>query len=198
MTRLIVWRHGRTAWNETRRVQGHTDIDLDEVGAVQAAQSAALLADRRLDLIVSSDLKRAASTAQALSDLTGLPVRLDPRLRERYFGPWQGLTDVEIRERYPEDAGRWLADSIGIPEVETVDDMAKRVSSAFRDVADEVGAGTAVLVTHGGSARVGIGTLLGWPSEVWRTLAALHNCHRSELVYNLARGGWQLEAHNLG
>jgi probable phosphoglycerate mutase len=81
--------------------------------------------------------------------------------------------------------------------IETIDDLAKRAGAALRDVADRLGgAGTAVVVTHGGAARVGCGALLGWPPEVWSTLGALDNCHHTDLRYTSARG-WRLAAHNV-
>ena len=107
MTHLIVWRHGRTAWNAEHRFQGQTDVDLDETGFEQAAAAAPRLAALKPDMIISSDLKRATSTATVLAELTRLPIKLDPRLRERHFGPWQGLTAREIEERYPDDFLRW-------------------------------------------------------------------------------------------
>ena len=71
MTRLIVWRHGRTAWNAENRVQGQTDIELDETGVEQARLSATRLAPRRPDAIVASDLRRAYHTAEQLAVLVG-------------------------------------------------------------------------------------------------------------------------------
>jgi probable phosphoglycerate mutase len=200
MIRLLVWRHGRTEWNAAGRVQGQLDVDLDEVGLEQAARAAPRVAAFEPDAIISSDLRRAANTANALVELTGLEVRLDPRLRERDFGPWQGLTGDEIRERYPADHARWGREGteapFSNPEIETVEDMGKRVSAAFRDAIELVGEGTCVLVTHGGAARAGCGALLGWPQEVWHTLGGLYNCHFTELAHTRQRG-WQLRAHNL-
>jgi glucosyl-3-phosphoglycerate phosphatase len=197
MARLIIWRHGRTEWNRVGRFQGHSDVDLDSDGVAQAEQSAARVAAYQPDVIVSSDLRRAVRTARALSDLIGLAVELDQRLRERHFGPWQGLTAVEIRERYPDDFVRWsTATPVANPAIEPLDDVAKRVSSAFRDVSGRVGGGTAVLVTHGAAARAGMASLLGWPSAIWSTVAVLHNCRVSELRYSAERG-WSLHAHNV-
>jgi probable phosphoglycerate mutase len=197
MARLIIWRHGRTEWNRVGRFQGQSDVDLDSGGVAQAEQSAARVAAYGPDVIVSSDLRRAARTAQALSDLIGLPVELDPRLRERHFGPWQGLTSAQVRERYPDDFVRWSsATPVANPAIESLDDVAKRVSSAFRDVSGRVGGGTAVLVTHGGAARVGTASLLGWPPAIWSTLTVLNNCGVSELRYS-AECGWRLYAHNV-
>jgi glucosyl-3-phosphoglycerate phosphatase len=200
MTRLIVWRHGRTEWNAAGRVQGQLDVDLDDVGQAQAAEVAPRIAESQPDAIISSDLRRAARTAAELAKLTGLDIRLDARLRERDFGPWQGLTGEEIRERYPDDAARWGREGteapFSNPEIETVDDMGKRVIEAFREAIELVGDGTCVLVTHGGAARAGCGALLGWPQEVWHTLGGLYNCHFTELSHTRQRG-WQLRGHNL-
>jgi glucosyl-3-phosphoglycerate phosphatase len=196
MTRLLVLRHGRTAWNAEHRFQGQTDVGLDETGVRQAVAAAPRLAALKPDLIISSDLRRATSTAAPLAELTGLPVTTDARLRERHFGPWQGLTATEIQERYPDDFVRWGSVSpIRNPEIESVATMTERVTAAFQDAVELVGNGTAVLVTHGGAARLGSGTLLGWPAEIWHTLTVLDNCRVTDLRLHPVRG-WQLYAHN--
>jgi len=197
MTRLIIWRHGRTEWNATDRVQGHSDVDLDAVGVAQAAESAPRIAALGPDLIVSSDLRRAARTAAVLASITGRTVDYDNRLRERHYGPWQGLRLVEIEERYPEEYARWRARlPIRDPAIETVDDLAKRATAAFRDAAERAGGGTAVVVTHGGTATVGCAGLLGWPPTAAHTLAGLGNCHHAELQYTSTRG-WRLGSYNV-
>jgi len=196
MTRLIIWRHARTEWNATDRVQGQTDVDLDEAGVAQAAGSAPRVAAFSPDLIVSSDLRRAARTAEALSAITGLEVDHDARLRERNYGPWQGLRLVEIEQRYPDEYGRWRAGvPLRDPGIETVDDLAKRATAVMRDVAERVGDGTAVVVTHGGTARVGCAGLLGWPPSALHTLGGLGNCHHADIRYTSTRG-WQLRSYN--
>jgi hypothetical protein len=127
MTWLLVWRHGRTEWNASDRTQGHSDVDLDEAGLEQAVAAAPRLAAYAPDLIVSSDLSRAARTADALAALTGLTVERDARLRERYFGPWQGLTQDEIRSRYPTEYVGWsTASVVGDLDIESVDDRRPR------------------------------------------------------------------------
>jgi broad specificity phosphatase PhoE len=197
MTLLILWRHGNTDWNAGDRVQGQIDTPLNERGRHQAAVAAKRLAALRPAAIVASDLSRAADTAATLAALTDLPVRLDARLRERYFGDWQGLTIAEIAERYPAEYARWRA---GEPEfgcgAESVDDMAKRVGAALREAVEAVPGETVVVATHGGAARHGIGEMVGWPPQVTRSLGGLGNCHWSELRLDPARG-WRLLAHNL-
>lgn len=197
MTRLVVWRHGLTEWNAVNRVQGQHDAPLSALGLEQAAAAAARLADLRPDAIVASDLRRAADTAAALAAVTGLPVATDPRLRERFFGEWQGLTLAEVRRRWPVEVDRWRA---GDPSpgcgIEHLDELAKRAAEALREAAGRSQDGTVVVVTHGGAARMGCAELLGWPEAVARTLAGLANCHWTELRDDPVRG-WQLWGHNL-
>jgi len=109
--RIVFWRHGRTTWNAERRFQGQTDIPLDATGLAQAARAAKALARLQPHRIVSSDLVRARATAEALSELTGLPVAEDPGLREAFAGAWQGLTRSELEERFGDDLMQWSAGS---------------------------------------------------------------------------------------
>lgn len=199
MTRLIVWRHGNTDWNAGSRVQGQTDVPLNDLGRRQAVDAAELLVRMRPDAIVASDLSRAFDTAAALAALTGLTISTDERLRERFFGEWQGLTMTEVAAARPEEHARWTAgeDVIG-GQVETLDDLGKRVSEALLAAAALVPAGgTVVVATHGAAARQGVGHLLGWQREQLRTLRALQNCHWVELSHDEARG-WQMGAYNVG
>jgi probable phosphoglycerate mutase len=198
VSRLIVWRHGNTDWNSGHRVQGQTDVPLNALGRQQAVDAAELLIKMRPGVIVSSDLRRAADTAAALAALSGLSITYDQRLRERYFGAWQGLTMAEVAERLPDQHARWTAGQEVGGDVESLDDLGKRVAEALLDAAARCGSGgTVVVATHGAAARQGVGHLLGWPTEQLRTLRALQNCHWVELTHDDKRG-WQLGAYNVG
>jgi probable phosphoglycerate mutase len=199
VTRLIIWRHGQTVWNTQNRIQGQTDVDLDDTGRVQAATAAATLAMEPVDLLLSSDLRRARDTASALTAASGLPVEVDNRLREREYGAWEGLTHEQISTRWPHEFHLWKAGE-PVPEcgLEDVADVAKRVGAALLDAADRVGQmGTVVVVTHGGAARQGMGAVLRWPGEVVRDIGPLGNCHWAELRHGMS-GTWRLYAHNVG
>ena len=106
-TRLIAVRHGETAWNVDTRVQGQLDIGLNEVGRRQSVRLAQALVDEQLEALYASDLGRARDTALAVASLTGLPLQLDPRLRERAFGRFEGMTYAEIEQRFPDESRRW-------------------------------------------------------------------------------------------
>ncbi|MDI6628197.1 MAG: histidine phosphatase family protein, partial [Rhodococcus sp. (in: high G+C Gram-positive bacteria)] len=99
--RLILLRHGQTEYNATDRMQGQLDTDLSELGRSQAKTAAAELATREPIKIVSSDLRRALDTANALGDAAGVAVSVDERLRETHLGQWQGLTHTEVDDIAP-------------------------------------------------------------------------------------------------
>ncbi|HEV2087134.1 MAG TPA: histidine phosphatase family protein [Cryptosporangiaceae bacterium] len=194
--RVLIWRHGRTGWNASGRIQGQADVLLDPVGVAQVEEAAPLLAAEAPDVIVASDLARARHTADALAALTGLPVRLDARLRETAFGPWQGLTQLEIAQRWPEAYERWQrGEPPGLPGMERPEQVAARMRLVIEDVLAAT-EGTLVVVTHGGAARRAVQALLGWPDEVVVRLGVLGNCRWTELRHT-ARG-WRLHAHNAG
>jgi broad specificity phosphatase PhoE len=193
VVKLVLWRHGRTAWNAERRFQGHSDISLDEAGRGQARDAARYLAAMQPAAVYSSDLARAAETAAYLGELTGLPVQAEKDLRERGGGSWEGLTDAEIRERYPEAYAAWLP-----ADGEPVSAVADRVGAALQRIADGLD-GTdgplAVVVSHGAAINLGISRLLGLPERA-RLLGPLGNCSWS--VLGRRAGGWRLLEHNVG
>jgi probable phosphoglycerate mutase len=198
VTTLILWRHGETEWNADLRMQGHTDVAMSELGHAQAAQAAPLLAARRPDALVTSDLVRASDTVAPLAELTGLPVPRDPRLRERFYGDWEGLTAAEVAAQFPEAHARRRAGQHDLGHrIEPPTDVMKRMGEALRDAAEATPGGTTVVATHGGAARYGMFELLGWPVELLGSVVVLANCHYTELRLDPARG-WTLHAHNLG
>jgi probable phosphoglycerate mutase len=151
-TRILLIRHGETAWNRATRIQGHTDIPLSPLGLAQAERLAQALADEALTAIYSSDLIRARQTAEALARAHELPIRLDAGLRERAFGRFEGLSWEEIDKGYPEDAARWRRRdpdfSVGGGESLRVF-SARCLAAAHRVTASHPGQNVAI-VAHGG------------------------------------------------
>ena len=202
MRRIVLWRHGRTTWNAERRFQGQTDISLDEVGREQAAKAARLLTGLKPTAIISSDLERAVDTAGELSALTGVPVRIDVRLRETYAGDWEGMVWGDIESRYTDEMARWVSDPYLRPGGgETRVEVAERMTAAINEALADIGPdGTLVVTTHGGAARAGLGALLELPPEHWSILGVLTNCAWSVLVENTSGYGqtWRLQEYNAG
>jgi glucosyl-3-phosphoglycerate phosphatase len=190
--RLVLWRHGQTRWNAEGRFQGQTDIPLDETGEQQAERAARLLAGLRPDAIYCSDLARALATAAPLARLTGLTVTPDKDLRERYGGRWEGLTDTEIRTRYPLEHARWAP-----PSGESSAAVAERAAGALERIAAALEAGSlAVVVSHGAALRLGAAQVLGLPEGAWDAIGPLANCAWS--VLGRRRDRWRLIEHNAG
>ncbi|MFD6420283.1 histidine phosphatase family protein [Streptomyces sp. NPDC060194] len=196
--RIILWRHGQTAWNVERRFQGTTDIELTEAGREQARRAARLLASLGPDAIIASDLRRAVDTAGELAALTGLGVTHDEGLRETYAGEWQGLTHEEIIERYPEQYAAWKRGEAvrrGGGELET--EVADRAAPVVLRHADKLpDGGVLVVASHGGTLRTTIGRLLGLEAHHWEGLGGLSNCCWS--VLGEGARGWRLLEHNAG
>jgi len=200
--RVVLWRHGRTEWNVEHRVQGHTDIALDPVGRQEARDSSARLATLAPYRIVSSDLSRAADTARALADRTGLEVTLDPRLRELAFGVVEGLTWPEAWQRYPDEMRSWSGgDQSRIDGAETHRDGGARFAQAVREYLHDLPLGeTLVVVAHGGIVRTGTLSFLGVPYEAWSHFGGLANCHWSVLLEERYEqwSHWRLTEWNSG
>ena len=196
--RLIVWRHGQTDWNVAGRLQGQTDTSLNETGHAQAAEMAARLATLSPSRIVSSDLERAASTAEKLATLVGLPVETDARLREVSFGEREGLTRREVRDRYPELEARFRrGEEIVSPGGESHADAAERFSAALREVTAVMASDeTVVVVAHGAVIRVGICAFIGLPQEYWRSFGGFSNGCWAVLQEGFGR--WQITEWNAG
>ncbi len=137
---------------------------------------------------------RARSTAQAVCDHVGLPLLLDQRLRETFFGQWQGMTGVEVSAQWPEEYVAWRAFRGGPVGGESHVQVGERAAAAVLEHAPA--AGTLLAVTHGGTARAIAGRLMELDPSTWWRLAALGNTCWTTLVES--ERGWRLERHNTG
>jgi glucosyl-3-phosphoglycerate phosphatase len=196
--RVVLLRHGRTEWNASGRFQGMLDSPLDATGIAQAAAAALALVPMRPDALVSSQLQRALDTAGPVGAQCGLDVAVDERLAEIELGTWQGLTRAEAKAAYPEEYARWQAgEDARRGGGETYAEVGARATACIKDWLDRLGSGSLLLaVTHGGTARATIGTMLGMAPDTWWRLAPLSNC-RWSLLADSGRG-WRLEEHNAG
>ncbi len=155
-TELLLIRHGETAWNAVRRLQGHLDIGLNDAGRGQAAALAKALAAEPLAAIVSSDLQRAMHTAQAVAQYHHVPFHTDRELRERGYGVFEGLLYTEIAERYPDDFAAWQGRHIdavmphGDRHAESFRHFYERSVAAIGRWADQYAERHLVVVAHGG------------------------------------------------
>jgi 2,3-bisphosphoglycerate-dependent phosphoglycerate mutase len=196
-----VLRHGQTAWNLERRIQGHLDEPLDDTGRWQAQALGQALASEDLQAIYSSDLQRAAATAAPLAQRVGLPVCLDAALRERCFGAFEGQLYADIQTLWPEAAQRWRSREVdfcpGGGESLTAFD-ARCVTAVARLAARHPGQAIAIFA-HGGvldclyraATRVGLAAHGSWPLGNASINRLLHSAEGFALV------GWNDDAHLL-
>lgn len=195
--RLVLWRHGRTAWNVENRAQGQLDVPLDEVGREQAKRSARHLADLSPVGVWSSDLERCLDTARELTTLLGTEPRVDPRLREYDVGMRGGLTFEEFRDAHPQVHERFFSDpDYHVPGAEHPAEVVSRVSEALRDVAAAIEPGeVAVVAGHGAALVSGLLGFFGAPSSLAQMFAGMDNCAWAVLHEHPARG-WQIVDYN--
>src|SRR4051794_37050557 len=171
MTRVHLVRHGRTASNRERRTMGWLEEGI-EPGWVRAAAAVAdVLAREPVDWLVSSPLARAVQTAAPLAALLGRQPSLDERFGELRGGPWEGYTEDEIAERWPEHWQRWRAEphAVEVEGRETLAELHVRVAGAL----DELFAGlvkgrVAVGFTHDAVVRAAVAWALGSGPEIYR------------------------------
>ncbi len=155
-TDILIIRHGQTAWNTQKRLQGHSDIPLNENGRLQAVTLAKILRDEPLDAIFSSDLQRAYQTAYEIAKIHNLPVHQDRSFRERCYGICEGMKDGEIREAYPESYKAWYAADPdhffpdGERKTESPRQFHHRAVNAIREAATRYPGKKIAIVTHFG------------------------------------------------
>lgn len=152
-TRLCLVRHGETAWNAERRIQGQLDVPLSTTGHAQARAAANALAREDFSAIYSSDLARALHTAEASAHLLKLPIRKEVALRERHYGVLQTLTYAEFERCHPNAYARFLAreEAFALPGGgESLRRFADRVNRCLDEVVSAHPGGQVLVFTHGG------------------------------------------------
>jgi broad specificity phosphatase PhoE len=195
--RLILLRHGRTAWNAERRIQGQLDPELDDTGHLQAVTVAPVLAQLAPATLWSSDSARARQTAAYVAKETGLEPTYDARLREYFLADWQGLTHREAAAQDPEAFARFVTGDFDVvPGGESAVDVAARMTAAISDVLASIDPGElAVVVTHGAAIRDAVPVLVGWPVAERAALHGVDNCAWVELDHAVD-GSMRLRAYN--
>lgn len=179
--RLLLARHGQTAWNALGRLQGHTDIELDDTGRTQAAALAVTLASLDLAAVWTSDLLRARQTGEIVAGALGLAApTIEPALRERRFGVFEGLTREQCAAQHPEAWRAWQAYTAAPPGGEPREDAVARLGIALTRIAEASTAPTLV-VSHGGVMRLWLMEILG------RTIPLLPNGVIYEVEHDGAR-----------
>ena len=171
MTRLLLVRHGETEFNSVGRIQGHTDIDLSAKGRRQVELLADYLADEPIDVICSSDLRRASRSAEIIASRFDKKVITRPELREIDYGKISGLTFPEVAKQFPDVAKLWFTRplSLQFPGGESVDQLRARVVRFLIELKPKPEQ-TVLIVAHGGPLKFAICTLIGLDAKHWQQL----------------------------
>lgn len=202
LRRLILLRHGQTDYNVAGRMQGHLESMLTARGLEQAARVAPAVAGMAPERLVSSDLRRAVETADAVGAACGLPVKVDPRLRETHLGQWQGLSVAEVEAGWPGAIATWRSDPAWAPpEGESRIEVVRRA----RPVIDELDAEfegpptvTVVLIAHGGLIAGLVSGLMELPAAAWPSIGGIGNCRWAILARRDDHPRWRLTGYNVG
>ena len=157
-------RHGQIVGYDGFPIYGHTDVDMSEVGVIQMEHLAGRLRLVNIRAIYSSDLKRSFMGARIIARHHDAPLHILPELREMHFGEWEGLTMIEIRERFPIDLEKRNADLLNYRspgEGESIGHLSKRVMNCFETILEDQKGNDILLVGHGAVNRVILCDALG-------------------------------------
>ena len=172
-TTLYLIRHGETEGSEDRRYKGTIDVPLSENGIGQIMKTAEFIertlnsAGASMSAVYCSNLVRASKSAGIIAAHLGLVPVVDPDLRERDFGLWEGMSFDEIDEQYPEDFRAWAKDPLRFCPMggESTNEVKERVIGALKNILDRHEGETIAVVGHGGVNRVALCQFMGMPLE---------------------------------
>ena len=155
-TEIILIRHGETEWNSQKRMQGHSNSNLSEVGRGQIQELGELMKNVSFDHIYSSDSLRARQTAEAITQYSGHTLQFDQRIREKNLGVFEGLTSTEAKERHPEvyRLFKTAGANYVIDEGESTQQLLERALEFIEEIRLRHPQERVVMVTHGGVVRV--------------------------------------------
>ena len=164
-TTLVLIRHGQTDWNVAGRWQGEADIPLNENGRLQAQKVAQRLKNWSLQALISSDLQRAAATAQAIGEVCGLTPIYSAAWQERAVGDFSGMTGAQAREKYPDvfSATKSIGGVLNPPNGEQFTDFHRRAITAYETAVSEYDGQTIAIVSHGATLAIILSQVIGVP-----------------------------------
>lgn len=170
MLKIILIRHGKTAWNGKWKIQGHSNIELSPEGIAEAELLAANFPFQTVDAIYSSDLSRAKTTAEILAKRFNLPVHTTQELRETNFGDWEGKTLAEMQLIDPVNCENFFRnpEELQINNAEKFPQVQQRAMHAIKKIIAAHPTGNIVVVAHGAINRTILCSILEIPlKNMW-------------------------------
>jgi len=163
MTRLFLIRHGNTIDEESKKIyKGRLDVPLSRAGEERMERAGAYLASFKINRVYTSTLSRSIDSGHAVARALGLGIEIEPAFDEVAFGVWEGLSFLEIRERYPKELDLWIRDpgTYPPPQGESFRHARKRSMARLRRIVDESQDNTIAIVAHAGILRIMMFALL--------------------------------------
>ena len=157
LNRIYLVRHGQVVGHDGFRANGHTDVDITEVGKIQMEHLAERLRLVSIGAIYSSDLKRAETGARIIARHHDVPHKIMPELREVFFGDWEGMSMTEIREDYPGELEKREEDIVNYRSPgngESMRDLSQRIIPCINKILEEQKGVDILLVVHGAVNRI--------------------------------------------
>ncbi len=187
MVKFLIVRHGFSISNKEKTFTGHSDIDLSELGYVQAELvSDYILKNLHVDKIYSSDLCRAYHTIEKVAKTLKKEIKMDADLRELYCGKWQGVAVSKVAELYPEDYRHWQTFDSKIRPTggESMLELRERANRAFEKIARENEGKTVLVATHGGVIRMMQTLWHNVPDDKWAEMVWTTNASITTVIYD--------------
>lgn len=193
MTQLILIRHGETEWNRQHRMQGQSDSPLTETGLRQARLLGQRMRDFEFAALYCSDSGRAHHTARCVTEATGHALTVDPRLRERHFGVFEGLTGPEMQAQYPDAYARFKSRDAhyAAPGGESAQAFRDRAFACLNEIAARHADDLVVVVTHGLVCDIAYRAANGIDLMARRDFALVNTGLNR---FRIDNGAWRLEA----
>ncbi|MEW6096836.1 MAG: histidine phosphatase family protein [bacterium] len=195
MTKIILVRHGQTAWNKEEIFRGRIDIDLDETGISQAKLLAKRLGELQINAVYSSPLKRALNTAIPIANYHGLKVNIDDHFIDINYGNWEGKSNEEVKETFKDLYQKWIKDPhlLRIPDGETLDEVRIRAVTGLNQILAKHGEETIAIVSHRVVNKVLICALLGLDNSSFWKIKQDTACFS---IFNYENNNFTLTLHN--
>ncbi len=191
MTELYLVRHGETDWNRQRRIQGLTDIPLNDTGRAQARVTGRLLARRSWDAVYASPLSRARETAEIIAAELGVPEpTVLAAIVERNYGAAEGLDWIQIETRFPR--------GVDVPGRESREEVGARVVPALLRLAEERAGQSLVVVSHGGAIRAVLNEVEPSASHGMITNGSVHSFRLEDGALQLIAFDDPIEVESIG
>lgn len=195
MTKIILVRHGQTAWNKEEIFRGRIDIDLDEVGIQQAKLLAQSLSKLQINAVYSSPLKRAVNTAIHIANYYELEVNIDDHFIDINYGNWEGKSLKEVKETFKDLYQKWIKDPhlLRIPNGETLEDVRIRAVTGLNQILDKHHQQTITIISHRVVNKVLICALLGLDNSSFWQIKQDTGCFS---IFNYEDNNFILTLHN--